>query len=202
SNVAHHQPATLAAMEGLFTTEEGAPLVLIGQPDMEKRTIDNPIHVPNLLSFLTYKRWGAEVRGLDAFPPEDLPTNIPLLYYSYHIMVGLGTIFIVLMLRSALLLRNGRLFSSRGWLWMLMLAFPFPYIANTAGWTAAELGRQPWLVYNLMRTEEGTSTMVSAGSAMFTLLGFMGMYFVVGVVFLFLIVKIINAGPAPEPAGA
>ena len=202
SNVAHHQPATLAAMEGLFTTEEGAPLVLIGQPDMEKRTIDNPIHVPNLLSFLTYKRWGAEVRGLDAFPPEDLPTNIPLLYYSYHIMVGLGTIFIVLMLRSALLLRNGRLFSSRGWLWMLMLAFPFPYIANTAGWTAAELGRQPWLVYNLMRTEEGTSTMVSAGSAMFTLLGFMGMCFVVGVVFLFLIVKIINAGPAPEPAGA
>src|SRR3990172_5396823 len=95
SNVAHHQPATLAAMEGLFTTEEGAPLVLIGQPDMEKRTIDNPIHVPNLLSFLTYKRWGAEVRGLDAFPPEDLPTNIPLLYYSYHIMVGLGTAFIL-----------------------------------------------------------------------------------------------------------
>jgi cytochrome d ubiquinol oxidase subunit I len=80
-------------------------------------------------------------------------------------------------------------------LWVLMLAFPFPFIANTAGWMTAELGRQPWLVYGLMRTVDGTSLTVSAGNTLFTLLGFMGMYFVVGVLFLFLVVKAINHGP-------
>ncbi len=194
-NLAFQQPVTLAAMEGLFETKEGAPLVIIGQPDMEKRKLDNPIHVPQMLSFLTYYRWGAEVKGLDAFPEKDWPTNIPLLYFSYHIMVGLGTLFIALMLGAAWLLRKGRLFTARGFLWMLMLAFPFPYIATTAGWTTAELGRQPWLVYGLLRTADGTSTMVSAGNTLFTLLGFAGMYFVIGMLFLFLVVKTTNAGP-------
>jgi cytochrome d ubiquinol oxidase subunit I len=195
NNLVHHQPATLAAMEGLFETTSGAPIVLIGQPDLEKKTIDNPIHVPNMLSFLTYKRWGAEVRGLDAFPPDQVPTNIPLLYYSYHIMVGLGTIFIGLTALSAWLLRKGKIFAMRPVLWALLLAFPFPYIANTAGWMTAELGRQPWLVYGLMRTPEGTSELVTAGTTLFTLLGFLGMYFVIGVVFLVLALKIVAAGP-------
>ena len=100
-NIAEHQPATLAAMEGLFRTQDGAPLVIIGQPDMEKLRLDNPIHIPLMLSFLTYQRWEAEVKGLDAFPRENWPDNIPLLYYSYHIMVGLGTIFIALMALAA-----------------------------------------------------------------------------------------------------
>jgi cytochrome d ubiquinol oxidase subunit I len=195
-NIAFHQPATLAAMEGLFVTEEGAPLVLIGQPDMEKKRLDNPIYIPNMLSFLTYNRWGAEVKGLDAFPEDEHPTNIPLLYYSYHIMVGLGTMFIALMVGAAWMLWRKRLYASRGFLWMLMLAFPFPYIANTAGWTTAELGRQPWLVYGLMRTADGTSATVSAGNTLFTLLGFTGMYFVIGVVFILLVIKTINQGPS------
>jgi cytochrome d ubiquinol oxidase subunit I len=82
-------------------------------------------------------------------------------------------------------------------LWVLMLAFPFPYIANTAGWMTAELGRQPWLVYGLMRTVDGTSVTVSAGNTLFTLLGFLGMYFVVGVIFLFLVLRLIIHGPEP-----
>ncbi|MBX2991076.1 MAG: cytochrome ubiquinol oxidase subunit I [Bacteroidetes bacterium] len=194
-NVLNHQPVTFAAMEGLFETQEGAPLVLIGQPDMERRKLDNPLHVPKMLSFLTYLHWGAEVKGLDAFPEDEWPTNIPLLYYSYHVMVGLGTLFIAIMLASVYLMRRGRLFSARPLLWVLMLAFPFPYIANTAGWWTAELGRQPWLVYGLMRTVDGTSTTVSAGNTLFTLLGFAGMYFVIGMLFLLLVVKTINAGP-------
>ncbi len=197
-NVATHQPLKLAAMEGLFETKEGAELILIGQPDMEKLSIDNPIHIPNLLSFLTYHRWKAELKGLDAFPKEDWPTNIPLLYYSYHIMVGLGTIFIAIMILAAYLLWRRKLYSARSFLWILMLSFPFPYIANTAGWWTAELGRQPWLVYGLMRTADGSSMMVSAGNALFTLIGFLGMYFVIGVLFLFLVVKIINAAPEPS----
>jgi cytochrome d ubiquinol oxidase subunit I len=194
-NLAFHQPATLAAMEGLFKTEHGAPLVLIGQPDMEKKRLDNPVYIPNMLSFLTYNRWGAEVKGLEAFPEKDHPTNIPLLYYSYHIMVGLGTMFITLMLGATFLLWKKKLFETRSVLWMLMLAFPFPYIANTAGWTTAELGRQPWLVYGLMRTADGTSELVSAGSTMFTLLGFAGMYFIFGMLFILLVLKTINDGP-------
>ena len=119
----------------------------------------------------------------------------PLLYYSYHIMVGLGTIFIAILAGAAYMLWRKKLQHSRWMLWILMLAFPFPFIANTAGWMTAELGRQPWLVYGLMRTAAGTSLNVSAGNTLFTLLGFLGMYFVVGVLFLFLVIKTINQGP-------
>ena len=201
-NVARYQPATLAAMEGLFETQQGAPLVLIGQPDMEKLRLDNPAHVPNLLSFLTYNRWEAEMHGLDSFPRDQWPTNIPLLYYCYHIMVGLGTIFIAIMVASVLLLWRKKLYTSRPFLWILMLSFPFPYIANTAGWMTVELGRQPWLVYGLLRTPDGTSAMVSAGSGLFTLLGFLGMYFVIGVLFLFLVIRTINHGPEYVQTGS
>jgi cytochrome bd ubiquinol oxidase subunit I len=98
------------------------------------------------------------------------------LYYSYHIMVGLGTLFIAVMALSGFLLWRRRLYTTRALLWTLMLAVPFPYIATTAGWMTAELGRQPWLIYGLMRTAEGASPRVSAGSGLFTLLGFMGLY--------------------------
>ena len=194
-NIAFNQPVTLAAMEGLFESKEGAHLTLIGQPDMDKMKMDNPFHIPKMLSFLTYYRWNAEVKGLNAFPKDQWPTNIPLLYYSYHIMVGLGTIFIAILAGAAYMLWRKKLQHSRWMLWILMLAFPFPFIANTAGWMTAELGRQPWLVYGLMRTAAGTSLNVSAGNTLFTLLGFLGMYFVVGVLFLFLVIKTINQGP-------
>jgi len=197
--VAHHQPATLAAMEGLFETEAGAPLVIIGQPDVERRRLDNPLVVPRMLSFLTYNRWGAEVVGLDAFPEEDWPDNIPILYYSYHIMVGLGTIFIAIMLLAGLLLWKKKLHDTKWMLWALMLSLPFPFIANTAGWITAEVGRQPWLIYGLMRTSEGVSRQVSAGNALFTLIGFAGMYTVLSILFLFLIRREIEHGPDSQP---
>jgi cytochrome d ubiquinol oxidase subunit I len=196
--VAQHQPATLAGMEGLYTTQQGAPLHIMGQPDDSKRQIDNPLSVPKMLSFLTYKRWNAEVKGLDAFPKSDQPDNVPLLYFAYHIMVGLGTIFIAIMVVSVFMLWRNKLFDSRWMLWILMLAAPFPYIANTAGWITAEVGRQPWLVYGLLRTADGYSTLVSAGNGMFTLLGFMGMYTVLSILFLFLLYRVIHEGPEGE----
>jgi cytochrome bd ubiquinol oxidase subunit I len=195
-NVAMHQGTKFAAMEGLFETKQGAELVIIGQPDLDKMKLDNPIHVPKLLSFLTYNRWNAEIKGLDAFPKENWPDNIPLLYYGYHIMVGLGTIFIAIMIISALLMWKKKLFETRWMLWILMISFPFPYIANTAGWMTAEVGRQPWLVYGLMKTINGTSPTVSAGNGLFTLLGFLGMYLVLGVLFLLLVIRTINQGPS------
>jgi cytochrome d ubiquinol oxidase subunit I len=196
--IALNQPTTLAAMESLFSSQPGAPLVLIGQPDVPQRKIDNPIEVPKALSFLTYRRWGAKVQGLDAFPEDQWPDNIPLLYFSYHIMVGLGTVFIAIMVVSVFLLWRGKLYQTRWMLWILLLSLPFPYIANTAGWMTAELGRQPWLVYGLMRTAAGYSSNVSAGNGMFTLLGFMGMYLVLGCLFLFLMHHEIDHGPTGE----
>jgi cytochrome d ubiquinol oxidase subunit I len=200
--LAQKQPTTLAAMEALFESSNAAPLVLIGQPDVPQRKIDNPLVLPGMLSFLTYRRWEAEVRGLNAFPPDTWPDNIPLLYYSYHIMVGLGTIFIASMVISAFLLWRGSLFRARWMLWVLLLSLPFPYIANTAGWMTAEIGRQPWLVYGLMRTADGYSKLVSAGNGLFTLLGFMGMYMVLGILFLFLIRREIENGPVVQSTAA
>ena len=193
--VARYQPVTLAAMEGLFETQAGAPIAVIGQPDVQKRRLDNPILIPGGLSFLTYRRWMAEVKGLDAFPVESWPDNIPLLYYSYHIMVGLGTIFIAIMVVAAWKLHQDTLYQSRAVLWVLMLSLPFPYIANTAGWVAAEVGRQPWLIHGLMRTAEGVSPQVSSGSVWFTLIGFMGMYTVLSILFLLLVFREFEHGP-------
>jgi len=200
------QPVTLAAMEGLFHSQPGASLVIIGQPDEQKRKIDNPIEVPGMLSILSYRRWNAHVRGLDAFPQHDWPDNIPLLYYSYHIMVGLGTFFVAIMVVALLLLWRGRLFNARWMLWILMLSAPFPYIANTAGWMTAEIGRQPWLVYCLMRTADGYSTHVSVGNSLFTLLGFLGMYSLLSVLWIVLVYRFIETGPDaaeshPSPKG-
>jgi cytochrome d ubiquinol oxidase subunit I len=195
--IARHQPVTLAAMEGLFETANGAPLAILGQPDMDKRRLDNPLIVPRALSFLTYRHWTAEVKGLDAFPLDVQPDNIPLLYYAYHIMVGLGTMFIAVMIVSAWLLWKRRIYESRPWLWVLMLAMPFPFIANTAGWMTAELGRQPWVIYGVMRTQDGFSSQVSSGNTLFTLLGFMGMYGLLAILFLFLMRREFEHGPEP-----
>jgi cytochrome d ubiquinol oxidase subunit I len=193
--MAKHQPAAVAAMEGLFSSKEGAPIVLIGQPNEETQTIDNPIVVNDVLSFLIYGTTRAEVQGLDKFPRDQWPSPLPLLFYSYHIMAGLGTYFLLLMLVTGLLLWRGKLFQTRWALWPLMLSFPLPYIANTAGWMTAEIGRQPWVVYGLIRTSDGYSKHVSSGNSLFTLLGFMGMYTVLSILFIVLVYRIVHTGP-------
>jgi cytochrome d ubiquinol oxidase subunit I len=193
--VAEHQPIALAAMEGKFESSDMAELAIIGQPDIKERRLENPIIVPGMLSFLAYGSFGATVRGLNDFPQDQWPDNVELLYYVYHIMVGLGTIFIGIMGLAAFLLWRGWLATCRPMLWILMLAFPFPYIATTAGWMTAELGRQPWLVYGLQRTLHGTSPYVHGGNVAFTTLGFMGLYLVLGILFLYLVMREIARGP-------
>src|SRR2546425_6943565 len=120
------------------------------------------------------------------------------MYYSYHCMAGTGTIIVPIMITAVFLMWRKKLFQSRWMLWVLMLSLPFPYIANTAGWMTAEIGRQPWLVYGLMRTADGYSKMVSAGNGLFTLLGFMGMYTVLGILFLFMVRREIENGPVAQ----
>src|SRR5271170_3733041 len=185
-------------MEGRFVGGPMASVALIGQPNVAARRLDNPIEIPGALSFLAYGHFGSNVEGLDAFPKESWPDNIELLYYSFHLMITLGTVFIVLMAYAGFQSLRGQLESSRGLLWVLMLAFPFPYIANTLGWMTAELGRQPWLVYGLFRTAEGYSKVVSSGDTVFTLIGFVGLYLVLGLLFLFLVGREIARGPGDD----
>jgi len=196
--MARHQPAATAGMEALFQSTAGAPMVILGQPDVEHQRIDNPIVVSKLLSFLVYGTTAAEVKGLNQIPKDQWPTNIPLLYFAYHVMAGLGTLFLAIMAVSAFLLWRDGLEHRRWMLWILMLTTPFPFIANTAGWIVAETGRQPWLVYGLLRTDQGFSANVSAANGLFTLLGFMGLYAVLTMFYLFLMQRQIAEGPAPH----
>jgi cytochrome d ubiquinol oxidase subunit I len=199
--VAEYQPVTLAAMEGRFESGDKAELTFIGQPNVPERRIDNAIRAPMVLSILAYGTPSRSVLGLKEFPADTWPNNIELLYYSFHVMAGLGTLFILLMALSAWLGWRGALERHRALLWVLMLAFPFPYIATTAGWMTAELGRQPWLVYGLFRTVHGYSQSVSSGNAIFTLIGFTGLYFVLGLVFLYLVGRELAHGPEERAAG-
>jgi cytochrome d ubiquinol oxidase subunit I len=208
--VARYQPSSFAAAEGLFETQQGAPLVIIGNPDTTRRTLDSSIEMPRFLSFLTSRRWDARVTGLDDIPQDRWPSSVPLVYYAYHIMVGLGTILLVLALIGVVLLWRDKLFTARPMLWALMLAFPFTYIANLAGWTVAEAGRQPWVAWGLQRTSAGASPerSVPAGTGIFTLLGFAGLYVLIGLIYALLLARIVAKGPdeaegtAPYPAAA
>jgi len=193
--IARSQPAKTAAMEGLFRTQPNAPLAIIGMPDTEKGILLDPIEIPGVLSFLIYGTTSAKVTGLNDIPLADQPP-VEIVYYAYHIMVGLGTIFIALLALSALALWRRRLYTTNALLWALMLAMPFPYIANEAGWTVSEVGRQPWIVYGLVRTADATSTNVSGGMTVFTLMGFMGLYLLIGALYVLIFMRIVHEGPA------
>jgi cytochrome d ubiquinol oxidase subunit I len=156
--------------------------------------------VPDLLSLLAFGHVTSSVQGLNDFPESDWPDNIALLYYSFHVMAGLGTLLIAVMAVAAFLAWRGRLERSGPALWVLMLSFPFPYIAVLAGWMTAELGRQPWLVYGLFRTADGSSPNVNAGTALFTLIGFCGLYTVLSFLFFFLVSREVAHGPSPREA--
>jgi cytochrome d ubiquinol oxidase subunit I len=198
--VGRHQPVTLAAMEGKFQGSDMAGVAVIGQPNVKEQRLDNAIEVPGALSFLAYGSFGSYVHGLDEYPRDVWPDNIELLYYAFHLMITLGTIFIFIMAYANFMRWLGKLDTCRWLLWVLLLAFPFPYIANTLGWMTTELGRQPWLIYNLFRTQDGYSKVVSNGDTIFTLIGFTGLYFVLGLLFLGLTGRELAHGPDNEIA--
>jgi cytochrome d ubiquinol oxidase subunit I len=197
--VGHYQPVTLAAMEGKFVGGDMAGVAVIGQPNVAMKRLDNAIEVPGALSFLAYGTFQSYVHGLNEYDPSLWPDNIELLYYSFHLMITLGTIFIFIMAFANFERWRGTLDTNRWFLWILLMAFPFPYIANTLGWMTAELGRQPWLIYNLFHTQDGYSKVVSNGDTIFTLIGFTGLYFVLGLLFLGLVGRELAHGPDQDP---
>jgi cytochrome d ubiquinol oxidase subunit I len=190
-----HQPIKGAAMEGLFHDQQPAPITIVGQPNMDTLRIDNPIKIPALLSLLTHRSFDAEVKGLTSFPRDQWPDHVPLVYYAYHIMIALGMIYIGTTLLSIFLLWRRKLFSMRWMLWIVMLMTPFPYISTTAGWVAAEVGRQPWIAYGLLRTADGLSPLISSGNGLFTLLGFVGLYLLMGLAYMVIVLGLLRRGP-------
>jgi cytochrome d ubiquinol oxidase subunit I len=192
--VTAYQPVKLAAMEGDFRTVHGAPIAIIGIPDLANRSLIDPIYVPDVLSFLAYGNFRASVPGLGAYATALWPP-VELTYYAYHIMVGLGTIFGAVTTIAVLLLWRKRLYDTPLALWALMLMVPFPYIAHEAGWVVAEVGRQPWIVYGLLRTQDVASPNVITGEVVFTLIGFAGMYALLGLLFVLLTLRVIATGP-------
>jgi len=198
--VAQHQPTKLAAFEGHFHTGEGgAPMYLFGFPDEEEQRVRAGIAVPGLLSFLVHGDFDATVPGLDRFPREDWPP-VALPFYSFHIMVALGLLFILLTLLAAWYYRRGTLFSRRWLMWILVFAVAGPYAANQLGWIAAEVGRQPWIVWGLQRTSEGLSPAVRSSEVLASILLFSVIYLALFAIWIFVLNNKIQHGP-DEPEG-
>ncbi len=193
--VAQTQPAKLAAFEGHFKTGEGgAPLYIFGVPDEENEQVRYGIAIPGGLSFLVHFRADAPVPGLDRFPEDEQPPVV-IPFITYHVMVGLGMFFIAITLYAAYLRWRGTLFRKRWLLWIFVFAVLGPYIANQFGWTAAEVGRQPWVVYGLLRTSDGLSQAVSAEAVLASIVLFGIIYALLFVVWIYVMHDKITHGP-------
>ncbi|HEX3856923.1 MAG TPA: cytochrome ubiquinol oxidase subunit I [Verrucomicrobiae bacterium] len=188
-----NQPAKLAAFEGLYETTSNAPLVLIGWPDEKNEKVIG-ITAPGALSFLTHNNFHTPVIGLDDFKPEDRPP-VTACFLFFHGMVGIGFALIGIAALGILYLRHGSLHERRWLLWLLVFSVLGPEIANQLGWFAAEVGRQPWIVYGLMRTPEGLSAVVKANAVLTSLILFTFIYFLLFAVFIYLLNDKIHHGP-------
>lgn len=192
-HVTEVQPTKLAAMESHWETTTQAPLVMFAIPDEKnERNLIEIGALPGVLSFLGYHDFNAKVKGLKDFAPEDRPPVL-LTFLSFRLMVGLGFLLPLLAL-IGLVLRN-RLVENRWFLIVMMVAIPLPYIAMQAGWILAEVGRQPWIVYGLMRTTDAASP-VTGGQVMASLVAFILVYGLLGLIGFYLIIKNAVKGPA------
>ena len=198
--VAKYQPAKLAAFEGLYETQATAPIHLFGWPDDQAGEVKYGIAIPGLLSMLAHNDFHKPVTGLKAFPPADRPP-VQISFQTFHMMVGLGMLFIALTWGSLFLLWRGKLFEQRWLMWIFVFSVVFPFVTNEAGWVAAEVGRQPWAVYGLLRTSASFSPAVRAGEVLFSLILFMSVYAMLFALFLFVLDRKIRGGPEEPEAG-
>jgi len=192
--VGRYQPAKLAAMEGLFhSSEGGAPMQIFGIPDTESKTVRYNLEIPGMLSFLVHRDATKPVPGLDRFEPDIPPVALP--FFSFHIMVGLGTYFIALTLYALWRLGRGTLFQAKWLLWVFVFSVIGPFAANQLGWVAAEVGRQPWIVYNQLRTSEAVSGNLVASQVTGSIAMFGVIYLLLFAVWIYLLNEKIQKGP-------
>lgn len=200
--VAKNQPAKLAAFEGLYNTTSNAPLTLVGYVDEQDQKVVG-LQWPGMLSWLVAHNTQATVTGLDAFPPADRPP-VEASFLFFHGMVGIGFAMIAIAALGFLYFRHGSLHERRWLLWVLVFSVLGPQLANQLGWFAAEVGRQPWIVYGLMRTPAGLSAVVKANIILTSLILFTFIYFLLFAVFIYLLNDKIQHGPDDQdliPAG-
>jgi cytochrome d ubiquinol oxidase subunit I len=195
--VAETQPAKLAAFEGLWETQTNAPLLVMGLPNEEQRRTDFAIELPGVLSIGVGGTTETEVAGLNDFPEDEWPPLL-LSFFSFHFMVGFGFIFIGFTALGLFLLWRQKLHENRLFLWAALLSIPLPVIANELGWIAAEVGRQPWIVYGLMRTDEAFSAVVPAGQILASIIMFTMIYTLLFCVWIFLLRRKLLKGPESE----
>jgi cytochrome d ubiquinol oxidase subunit I len=192
--VAVNQPAKLAAMEGHYEKSAPADLYLFGWVDNEKQEVTG-LSLPGGLSFLVHQDFNAPITGLNAFPKEDQPGQVNAVFQFYHIMVSIGMFLIAISFYACFLWWRGKLFETKWLMWIFSFSVILPQIANQAGWFAAEMGRQPWIVYGHLRTSEGFSQEVSANQILFSLILFFVVYSLLFVLFLYSLNKKIKHGP-------
>ncbi|MFH0975193.1 MAG: cytochrome ubiquinol oxidase subunit I [Spirochaetota bacterium] len=195
--VAKTQPAKMASFEALWKTQSGAPMSLIGLPCGKEEKTYMEISVPKLLSLMIDFDPDSEVKGLDAFPKDELPPLLPT-YFSYHIMVGLGMLFIAMAFLYGFLVFKNKLYDKKIFLWPLVFAIPLPHFAIQLGWIAAEVGRQPWAVYGVLKTSDAASAVVPAGQILFTVIMFSIIYLLLFCLFIYILVRLINKGFGSE----
>ncbi len=196
--VARTQPEKFAAIEGLYTTQTGAPLVLFAYPVTPPPELKAKVEIGGLLSWLAFGDMNAPIRGINDFAEENLPP-LWLTFVSFHNMVILGMYFILIMAYAAWKLYRGSLWESRKLLKVLLWSMPLPLFACQLGWFAAEVGRQPWIVYGLLRTDKAVSVTVSPGEILFSIILFGLIYLALGSLYVFLLARKIQQGPGPAP---
>lgn len=193
--VAHHQPAKLAAIEAHWdtNTEGGAPLLLFAIPDMEEERNHLQIGIPKGLSLLITHSLDGKVVGLKDFPPEDRPDSL-ITFWTFRIMAGIGFVFVAIMIWAAILWKRKRIFESGAFLKSLIAVQPIGFIATVCGWVTTEVGRQPWVVYGLMRTSDGVSP-IAAGNVIWSLSLFMLFFGLIGTSYFYYVLKTLRRGP-------
>uniref|UniRef100_C6E2T3 Cytochrome bd ubiquinol oxidase subunit I n=1 Tax=Geobacter sp. (strain M21) TaxID=443144 RepID=C6E2T3_GEOSM len=201
-DVAKTQPAKFAAMESIWDSCRNAPMHLIAFPDEKNQcNLVSALPIPGMLSLLAYHDPNAEVRGLNSFPKEDRPPVLPV-FLSFRAMVGLGTLFIVLAAVSTFFHSKNLLEKYPWFLRLMVYCIPLPYIANQLGWVVSEVGRQPWIVYGLMRTSDAVSKSIDLSQVIGSLIGFTLLYGFLGFVDIYLLAKFARKGPEETTIGA
>jgi cytochrome bd ubiquinol oxidase subunit I len=193
-NTKQYQPAKLAAMEGLWDTERDVPMTVVAWPDMGAERNLYEISIPHLASLYLTHSWDGEVQGLKATPPANRP-YVPIVFFAFRVMVGIGVLLLGLAITGAVLRWRGRLYDARWFYYAAFGATPLGFVAVLAGWTVTETGRQPFVVYGLLRTAEAASP-VSPGAITLSLIGFLLIYALLFAGFLWFAARLIFKGPA------
>lgn len=194
--VAHNQPSKLAAMEGIYQTHKATPLTLFGYVDTETQTVKG-VKIPAMLSYLVYHDFETPVKGFDQIPPDERPP-IQIVFQAYHLMILMWALMALVTAAAFYMWKKKKLAKSKWVLWGLIISVIFPQIANQTGWMTAEIGRQPWVVYGLLKTKDGVSQTISSGQVWMSIMMFIVIYILLFLLFLFLLDRKIKHGPGDE----